>query len=92
MIAEPEWQGCWLPVGGTLLIEVNAIPILLRYSNVDGLDIATTCVVFLLDNNDGPSGISCVGSPDDRVMSKREGTSDRSVLEFVPLNENIAGI
>jgi len=40
----------------------------------------------------GPSEISRVVNSDDHAMSKSEGTSHRSVLEFVPLNENIAGI
>lgn len=91
-MAEPGWQGRELLAGSTLLNEVNQNHLLLRYSNFDRLDIATTGVVFLFDSSDGPSEISCVGNSDNHAMSKNEGSSDPSVLEFVPLNENIAGI
>jgi len=66
--------------------------LLLLYSNVDGLDIATTGVIFHLHSNDGPSEISCFGDLDDHPISNRESRSHRSVMEFVPLNESIAAI
>ena len=82
----------WASRGGTLFNEINENPLPLRHSNVDRIDIATTPVGFLLEGNDSLREISRFGNSEDHTMSKSEGTSHPSVLEFVPLKENIAGI
>ena len=90
VIAKPKYQRRQAS-DGTLLNEVNENLLVLPHSKVDRLEIATSGVVFLFDNNDGPREISCIGDSDDNAMSGSKGTSNRNLWKFFPLNENIAG-